>query len=192
MRFARGVWPLALAAALTVACGDPPEREIQQAQSAIDAARQAGADTYAHDEFAAAQASLKNANDAVTQRDYRLALSNALDARERALNAAKEAADRKAAARADAERFLTTATSALTEARMRLKAAETVHASPRALADARRAIAGVDQSLQKARAAQTHGDYIVANAAAQAAITRLQAVARDLDAASTPPRARRR
>jgi hypothetical protein len=192
MRFARGFLPLILGAALAVGCGDPPEREIQQAQSAIDSAREAGADTYAHDEFAAAQAALKNANDAVTQRDYRLALNNALDARERALNAAKEATDRKAAARADAERALTTAASALTEARMRVKAAETLRASPRALAEARRAVAAVDQSLQKARAAETHGDYIAANDAAKAAVTRLQAVARDLDAASTPARGRRR
>ena len=192
MRLARGFLPLILGAALTVGCGDPPEREIQQAQSAIDAAREAGADTYAHDEFAAAQAALKNANDAVTQRDYRLALNNALDARERALNAATEAAERKAAVRADAQRALATATSALTEARMRLKAADTLHAPPRALAEARRAIAGVDQSLQKARTAEKNGDYIGANDAAKAALTRLQAVARDLDAASSPAHGRRR
>ena len=39
-----------------------------------------------------------------TQRDYRLALNHALDSRERAQNAAKQAADGKAAARAEADR----------------------------------------------------------------------------------------
>src|SRR5215217_1576123 len=96
---------LACAAALAgAACGDPPDREMQQAQSAIDAARAGGAGHYAPSEFAAAEDALKRARDAVAQRDYRLALNNALDARERAQTAAKEAADGARAARAKADR----------------------------------------------------------------------------------------
>ena len=53
---------------------DPPDKEMQQAQSAIESARVAGAGEYAHDELAAAEQALKNAHDAVDQRDYRLAL----------------------------------------------------------------------------------------------------------------------
>src|SRR5882672_11133157 len=99
---------IAAIAALTVAasCGDPPDKELQQARSAIESARGAGADLYARDEFSAAETALKNATDAVDQRDYRLALNRALDARERAENAAKEAVTRKAAVRADASRAL--------------------------------------------------------------------------------------
>src|SRR2546428_12916322 len=101
-------------AALTVpACADPPDKEMQQAQGAIDAARAAGADRYAKDQFAAAQDLLKQARDAVDQRDYRLALNYALDSRERAQEAAKAAADNKATARTDAEHALTAATVAL-------------------------------------------------------------------------------
>ncbi|HEY6830621.1 MAG TPA: DUF4398 domain-containing protein, partial [Gemmatimonadaceae bacterium] len=115
----------AIASAVTVgACGDPPDKEIQQAQGAIDTAKAAGADLYAADEFKAAQEALQHANEAVAQRDYRLALNNALDARERAQNAAKEAGDHKAAARADAERTVAAASVALVDARGRLKAAE--------------------------------------------------------------------
>src|SRR5262249_57570335 len=85
---------VAVAAALMgAACGDPPDKEIQQAQGAIDTARAAGADQYATAEYTAAQEALKRANDAVEQRDYRLALNYALDARERAQNPAKEAPD---------------------------------------------------------------------------------------------------
>src|SRR3954469_20869079 len=88
-------------------CGDdPPDKEMQQAQSAIDNARSAGADRYAHDEFVAAEQALKNAHSAVDQRDYRLALTIALDSRERAQTAAKEAADKKQAVKADAAREL--------------------------------------------------------------------------------------
>ncbi|PYQ93511.1 MAG: hypothetical protein DMF96_29615 [Acidobacteria bacterium] len=44
-----------LAAMAGAACGNPPDKEMQQAQGAIDAARAAGADQYARDEFAAAE-----------------------------------------------------------------------------------------------------------------------------------------
>src|SRR3954449_13445947 len=93
-----------LAAVAGAACGDPPDKEMQQAQGAIDAARAAGADQYAREEFTAAQEALKHANEAVADRDYRLALNYALDSRERAQNAAAMAADGKATARVDADR----------------------------------------------------------------------------------------
>src|SRR5262245_39537328 len=92
-----------LASLIAAACGSPPDKELQQAQTAIDAARAAGADRFAAEEFSAAQAALGRANDAVAQRDYRLALSNALDARERAQTAAKDATGRMAAAKRAAE-----------------------------------------------------------------------------------------
>jgi hypothetical protein len=188
----RALLPLVLVAAIASACGEPPDREIQQAQSAIEAARAAGADVYAHDEFAAAQTALKNANEAVAQRDYRLALNNALDARERAQNATKEAGERKSVARVDADHAIAAATTAITEARTRLKAAETVRAAPRVVAEARRTIAGVEQAVQKARTAHAHEDYAGAIQTANAATARLQGVARDLDAASAAPVRRRR
>src|SRR5436190_8399990 len=93
-----------VAAVMGAACGDPPDKEMQQAQGAIDAARAAGADQYAHDEFTAAEDALKRSRDAVEQRDYRQALNSALDARERAQTAAKEAVDGKATARVEGEK----------------------------------------------------------------------------------------
>ncbi len=54
----------------------------------------------------AADEALKNANVAVEQRDYRLALNDALDSRERAQNAAKLAVDGKAAARSAADQAI--------------------------------------------------------------------------------------
>src|SRR3954468_2621559 len=114
----------------TAACGgDPPEKEMQQAQGAIDAARAAGADQYAHEEFAAAQEALKHANEAVEQRDYRLALNHALDSRERAQNAAKLAADGKAAARTQADRAINAAQAEINAVEARVKTAETAKAS---------------------------------------------------------------
>ena len=190
----RRLWPcvlltLALAA---VACGDPPEKEMQQAQGAIDAAKAAGADVYARDELAAAEKALKEASDAVADRDYRLALNHALDAREHAQTAAKQAGDGKAAARADADRVLRDATQALAEVRARLKAAEAAHVSPRTLADARRLLADGDATLQKARTAFQAGRYADVRDTIAGTTTRLLATARDLEAAAAAGGRRRR
>jgi hypothetical protein len=176
---------LTLLLALTIvaaACGDPPDKEMQQAQGAIDAARAAGADVYAHDEFAAAEAALKSSQDAVQQRDYRLALNHALDSRERAQEAAKAAADRKASARVDADRAITAAATAIEQAHARLKAAETARAAARSLAEPRRAIAAADAALQKAREAFAAGDYLEIPGPLTPVTARLQAAVRDLDA----------
>ena len=66
---------------LASACTSPPNKEMDQAQGAIDAARAAGAERYAAKELAAANAALKSANDAVQEGDYRLALNHALEPR---------------------------------------------------------------------------------------------------------------
>jgi Domain of unknown function (DUF4398) len=183
----------AFAAALAVAgCGDPPDKEIQQAQGAIDAARAAGADEYATAEFAAAQAALKRANDAVEQRDYRLALNNALDARDRAQNAAKQAADGKAVARTEAEHALGMTTNALNDAHVRLRSAERNRGAARLLAGPRQVIDDADTALQKARAEFTRADYRAVVETLRETASRLRSAAHDLEAAGpTAPRRKR-
>jgi hypothetical protein len=165
---------------------------MQQAQAAIDAARASGADRYAPQEFAAAQGALKRAHDAVDERDYRLALNHALDSRERAQTAAKDAADRKAAARADADRALAGAVAALADARTKLKAAESGRVAPARLASARTAIADLDQAVQKARAAWARGDYLDVDGAVAPETARLRAAVRDIDTTPAQPPRRRR
>jgi len=182
---------LALLAALTSGCAGPPDKEMQQAQAAIDAAKAAGADRYAPEDFNAARDALKLADDAVTQRDYRLALNHALDARERAQSATKDAVERKAAVRVEAERALAGIGPALSEAHVRLTAAEAAHISSRTLAEARHTIASVDQAVQKAGAARDRGDYLDVVELLKGAMPRLQGVAKELEAA-TPPGSRRR
>lgn len=108
---------------LLSACAEPPNKELHQAQGAIDAARSAGADDYAPEELKAATDALAKAEAAVAQRDYRLALNHALDSRERAQDAAKMAASQKAAMRSQAERLLAEVTSVVAVASARLEAA---------------------------------------------------------------------
>jgi chromosome segregation ATPase len=183
---------LAVASVATIACGAPPEKEIEQAQGAIDAARAAGAEQYARQEFTAAQDALKQAHEAVDQRDYQSALNHALDSRERAQNAAKEAADRKATARDDAQRALADLSGALTDVRVKLKAAESARVAAKTLAKPRQAIADGEQALQKARASFSQGDYPSVSSTARPAAARLVTVAHDLEAVSAIVGRRRR
>ena len=185
----------ALATAIAVsaaACGGaPPDKEIKQAQAAIEAARGAGASQYAKAEFAAAQDALKRATDAVADRDYRLALNHALDARERAEAAAKQAADGRVIARADADRAVRDLTAAVSDARARLKTAEAARVAPRLVGDTRRAIADGESAVQKARTQIEAGDYAAATAALTDVTARIRAATRDLEAAqSAAPRRR--
>jgi hypothetical protein len=177
---------------MTACGGDAPVKEMQQAQGAIDAARAAGADVYAADEFTAAQAALKRAEDAVGARDYRLALDHALDSRQRAQNAAKLAADGMASARVEADRAITAAAAGANTLRARLKSAEALRLPARTLTPPRQVAADVDRRLQEARAALERGDYRDARDAAAAANTALTAATTELEAAVAGAARRRR
>jgi hypothetical protein len=175
-------------ATFTIACGDdPPEKEMQQAQGAIDAAKAAGAEQYARDEFVAAQDALKQARASVDERDYRQALNHALESREQARNAAKDAADHKASARVDADRALREAAAALDAATARLRVAEAAHAPAKAIGDARDAVTNGEMSLQKARAAFQQGEYLAVLDTVVASTLRLRETTAALE--PTPPAA---
>ncbi len=163
---------------------------MHQAQGAIDAARAAGADEYAPAELKAARTSLSQAQDAVDQRDYRLALSRALDARESAQQAARGAADQKARARGEAERALAETAAALAQAETRVKSLQNVRAAAKALATAEQTLGEVTQVLQEARAALAGGRYVASRDALKGQFERISAVLTDLDAAVTPRRRR--
>jgi len=173
-------------------CGDdPPTKEIQQAQQAIDAARTSGAGRYASEEFTAAEAALKRAQDAVVARDYRQALNDALDARDRAETASKDTVDRKATAKTGVDRALHDAALAIIDARAKLRSAETSR-RPRALTTAlRREIADAETRVQEARTAFDKGDYLDAGDLLAKVMQGLDNSVRAVEAAA-PPAAKRR
>lgn len=155
---------ITLSTAFIAACGgDPPTREILQAQQAIDTAREAGAASYAAQDFKAAEEALKRAQSSVTGNDYRQALNDALDARDRAQTAAKDAAERKAAAKTDVDRALHDAALAIVDARVKMRAAETARRSPRVIGPIRRSLAEAETHVQEARTAFDKGDYMEAS-----------------------------
>ena len=194
-------FPAALAAAslalalVAAGCAEPPNKELHQAQGAIEAARAAGAERYATEEFTAAVEALRRADEAVAQRDYRLALNHALDSREQAQNAARTAADGKAAARGLAERMLAEVTTALAAAASRMAAAETAKVPKKALAGPAEAIAAAQQAVQEAGSALGREDYFAAQRALEGRAAAIQQATQQIDQAITaapPPRPTRR
>jgi hypothetical protein len=189
MRALRAVLvPFLLVAA---ACSPPPQKEIDLAQGAIDAARAAGAEQYATSEFTQATTALQQAHDAVEQRDYRLALTLAVDAHDRAQTAARAAADGKAKARSEADAAIARAAMALEQLQARVKTAETAKLARRDLEPARRAVTAAEAALQEARAAVIEGDYPTARRAVEKIPEGMKTAIAALEAASIRKPARR-
>jgi|RhiMethySRZTD1v2_1073278.scaffolds.fasta_scaffold45494_4 hypothetical protein len=181
-----------ITAILSVSCAEPPNKEMNQAQGAIDAARAAGADKFAAAEFAAAQDALKKSEEAVAAGDYRQALSHALDSRERAQNAAKLAVDGRADARGHAERAIAEVATLLSRARAQLKDADVARLNARTLQGPRSTVAATEAMLQEARAALKTEDYSAVTRALNSAAAELQAALTELDAAASPRTAPRK
>ncbi len=178
--------------ALTAACSEPPQKEIDRAQGAIDAARAAGAERYATTDFTAATTALQQAHDAVSQGDYRLALSRALDASERAQQSARQAADGKARARGDAETGIAVTANSIQQLRSALKAAEAARLPASLIAAARQTAATTETSLQNARTLLTREQYLDARDAVKGVNESIQAQMQALTEAQKARGARRR
>lgn len=175
------------------ACGgEPPEKEMQQAQGAIDAARAAGAPGYAKDEFEAAVKALNRANQAATDRDYRQALNDALDARDRAQTSARMAADNMATARVEADRAVAAATASLNILRKHLTDLEAGKTPAKALAAPRKAVEDAAGQVQEARKAFDERHYAAATTAANAASKAIIALGAELDGIPATPARRSR
>lgn len=165
---------------LSAACSEPPQKEIDRAQGAIDAARAAGAEQYAPEPFTAATTAMRQTHEAVQQRDYRLALSRAIDANDRALEAARQAANGKARARSEAEMAIAHLATTIRQIDERLKVAEASRLAAHDLEAARRLRADAQRALQEARTAVANGDYLAALAATKGMPDRITAEIRTL------------
>ena len=146
-------------------CSEPPQKEIDQAQSAIDAARAAGADKYVPEEYTGAAATLEKARAAVGQRDYRLALSYAIDARQRATEAARLAPDARRLASTAAETAFKATRDRVAHLETLLREAEAAKVPARELHGPRDTLAAAQSSLQEARTLIDRGNFAEASAA---------------------------
>lgn len=182
---------LTLMILLTAGCSEPPHTEMNRAQGAIDAARAAGAEQYASESFTAATSALQQSHGAVEQRDYRLALSLAIDAYERAQDAAKLGADGQAKARSEAEVIVSTANAAVLALEARIKTAEAARVPARALTRPRRTAKDAAATLQKARAALKAGAYGDAIASVKGLDAEIRTQIQAIDAIPQPRAPRR-
>ena len=172
---------------LSAGCAEPPNKEMNQAQGAIDAARSAGAERFATAELAAATDALKRSEDAVAAGDYRQALSHAIDSRERAQNAAKIAVEGRADARGQSERAIAEVATLLSQAQAQLK-----NLASRPLRGPRATVASVEKLLQEARAALAREDYAAVATTLDGAAVQLRAALAQIDAAVGPASSRRK
>jgi Domain of unknown function (DUF4398) len=182
-----------VAAVLLAACADPPNREMDQAQGAIDAARAAGAEKYAAQELAAAVTALAQARETVAQGDYRSALTYALDSRERAQNAAKQASDDRASIGSQTERAITETGALLDRGDQRLAVAEAQKVPRRTITKVQSALINSRKTLQKASAAAERGDYQAAQRELNGVSQQTKAAIDEIDKAiaARQPRPRR-
>jgi hypothetical protein len=187
----RSPW-LLLTVFCVAACAEPPNKEMDQAQGAIDAARAAGAERYAATEYAAATTALKSANDAVVAGDYRLALNYALESHQHAENAARETANMKAQVRADVERSMAEIATLLAQANTRTAAAQRARVPARLLRQPTEDIAVANADVQKAGEAIKADDYLGARSALEGVKERIGKALAALDEATRPPSRRRR
>jgi hypothetical protein len=179
------------AVVLSVGCSAPPQKEIDRAQQAIDTARAAGAEQYAPENFAEATAALQQSHDAVNQRDYRLALSRAVDASDRAQEAARTAAENKAKARSQSEAAVNAINASVMHLQARLKVAEEVRVPSRELGPARATVKDAEAALQKSRTLLAAGNYSGATQTVSALDSQIRSETRVIEAAITLRTARR-
>jgi len=173
----------------SVACSEPPNKEMNLAQGAIEAARAAGADRFAADELTAAVDALRRSHEAAAGDDYRQALSHALDSFERAQNAAKLAVEGQANARGEAERTVAQVATLLATAETQLKASPL---PARSLKAPQETIATAAVALQKARAALEKDDFLSVGPALEGVAAGLEAALVQIAAPAPPAPARRK
>ena len=177
---------------LSAGCAEPPLKEMNQAQGAIDGARAAGADRFAVEEFNAATDALKRSEEAAAARDYRQALSHAIDSRERAQAAAKVAVEGRANLRGQAERSISEVATLLSRARAQLKDPDIVRTNGRTLRAPRATVTKAETLLQEARSALAREDYAAVSQALNGIAAELQAALTEIDEAASPGTPRRK
>jgi hypothetical protein len=177
---------------LSAGCAEPPHKEMNQAQGAIDTARAAGADRFAPAELTAATDALKRSEDAVAAGDYRQALSHAIDSRERAQLAAKAAVEGRANLRGQAEASISEVATLLSRANAELKDPDILRIDGRRLRAPRETVTRIEKMLQEARSALAREDYAAVTAALNGAAAELQAALTQIDEAASPGTPRRK
>ena len=163
-----GVAVLAVALVTVLACGKPPQEDIDTAKAALDDAKNSQADKWAAAEYQAAESSMSAAQaelDAQAQKWFK-----SYDKAKELLSTAKADAEKsKQAAVTNKETAMNEATTAISDATAALEAAKTALAGAPKGKDTKADLAlfqqdldGLATTLQEAQAAMTSEDYTTA------------------------------
>jgi len=177
---------LGMLAMALAGCSEPPRKEIDEARAAIDAAQAAGAATYASEEYGGAVSTLEKARASVDQRDYRQALNYALDARQRALEAARLVPDARAQSMAAADAEVQKTADSIVHLESVLRNARVAGASAQQLRASQETLQASRRVLQEARTSVAARKYAEANVLLRGVREKLDTAAQA--AASIPPR----
>jgi hypothetical protein len=182
---------LALTFLLHAACAAPPNKEIGDAEKALKAAKDAGAERYAPESYKTAAESYRLANKAVLDGDYRLALNKALESREYSLIAARQSSDENVRAREQVNQLLADVAALLARTSSRLEPAERAGAPRKVITDARRTLTQVSGSVQEASAAVKANEFAKAQPILLAVKGRLEKALASLETAISQSSKRR-
>ena len=151
----------ALVAALVavVSCGSPPQAELDAAQSALDSARQAGAETYAADAYNRAKNTLADANAKVQQSDYEAAKTAAVQAKSQADQAKSLAESEKARIRDEAQVIVGRVSNAIGDTRVAVDGAPRGKGADGDLDQLRADLGQAEASISSARSSLGSGSF---------------------------------
>ena len=155
----------ALVFVAAVACAKAPQEDISAAQADLDKAREAQAETWAPNEYQAADSTWKAANDEIQAqnakwiKNYDKAKELLTKAKEEASKAAQAAAANKEQARTDSEAAIAAADTALAAAEAGLKVAPVTKDSRADLALFKSDIENLRGTLEQARQAFSSEDF---------------------------------
>ncbi len=156
---------VALVFVAAVACAKAPQEDISAAQADLDKAREAQSETWAPNEYQAADSAWKAANDEIQAqnakwiKNYDKAKELLTKTREEAAKAAQAAAANKEQARTDSEAAITAADTAIAAAEAGLKVAPVTKDSRADLALLKSDVEGLRGTLEQARQAFTSEDF---------------------------------
>jgi hypothetical protein len=186
---------LALVGVLAWGCTDPPHRELAAAHDALEEARRQGADRYAPERWQEAEAALAQARQRIEAKDYRGALSSAIDAFDRARQAAQAAAASRSSSRSKALAAQSEVEASLREAAEVRAAAREAKVPDTAFVDVDEAMAEVRAGLRTVSEALERDDPLTAERAATEVKTQARSLAQSVREARSQweeRRARRR
>lgn len=162
------VWMIAFLAITVLVslagCAKPPTKEMADAETAFQAAKDAGAQQYAPDQYMTAEQALTNAKQLMEKKNYKQAREKALEAMKLAREAQVNAVEGKNTVNKSAQEMYNLALDAVNKAN---EAGAYTYAKEQML-DAQR-------TLEEAKKTYEAGDYKTAKQLAEAALTKAQA-----------------